>query len=100
MVEQVQVPHSVVPGKSPLPSELAIAGLAVNLKDGTLFTKGYDEVVIPVGEVTYQKISAALKSPEAVAGREVLPQPASDLATAIALVNAIRQALIDFGIAS
>lgn len=46
MVDQMQIPHSVVEGKVPLPHELEIAGLAVNLKDFTLFTKGYDGLII------------------------------------------------------
>jgi len=46
MVEQVQIPHSVVDGKKPLPAEIAVAGLAVNLADHSLYTKGYDGSVI------------------------------------------------------
>jgi len=50
MVEQVQIPHSVVAGKEPLPGELEIAGLAVNLVDGALYTKGYDGAVVRLNE--------------------------------------------------
>jgi hypothetical protein len=46
MVEQVQIPHSVVEGKAPLPSEVVEGGLAVNLTDHTLYSKGYDDVII------------------------------------------------------
>jgi hypothetical protein len=46
MVEQVQIPHSVVEGKEPLPGEVVVGGLAVNLLDFRLYSKGYDGVVI------------------------------------------------------
>ena len=46
MVEQVQVPHSVVVDKVPLPAEIITGGLAANLKDYRLYSKGYDGVVI------------------------------------------------------
>jgi hypothetical protein len=46
MVEQVQIPHSVVEGKEPLPGEVVVGGLAVNLLDFRLYTKGYNGVVI------------------------------------------------------
>jgi hypothetical protein len=46
MVEQVQVPHSVVQDKVPLPANLVQGGLAANLKDFRLYSKGYDGVVI------------------------------------------------------
>jgi hypothetical protein len=48
MVEQVQIPHSIVEGKKPLPAEVIVGGLAVNLTDYTLYSKGYDNVVIKV----------------------------------------------------
>lgn len=46
MVDQVQIPHSVIAGKKPQPAEVIEGGLALNLKDFTLYSKGYDGVVI------------------------------------------------------
>jgi hypothetical protein len=46
MVDQVQVPHSVVADKVPAPGELVEGGLAVNLADYRLYTKGYNGLVI------------------------------------------------------
>lgn len=158
MVQQVQVPHSVVEGKKPVASEIAVAGLAVNLKDYTLYTKGYDDVIIRLtgvvevhddnetnsvvylpwvkqvnGKVTQYTSSGKLSfNPSTgrlratsfagegsaltgfTAGQiedalgfvpvdrigVALPQNATDLSTAIALVNAIRAALVSCGIAS
>lgn len=158
MVEQVRIPHSVVSGKAPLPQELDIAGLAVNLKDYTLFTKGYDGVIIRLTGVTtvtddnetndtvflswvkeikagvglYVSSSKLRFNPStgrlsaqvfAGSGAELtdftgdqivdalgyepaqaisgsLAPPASDLDTAIALANSLRNALIQSGIGS
>lgn len=46
MVVQVQVPHSVIAGKKPLPTEVIVGGLALNLTDYTLYSKGYDDVIV------------------------------------------------------
>lgn len=46
MLEQVQVPHSVIEDKQPQPGELIEGALAVNLKDFRLYSKGYDGVVV------------------------------------------------------
>jgi hypothetical protein len=46
MVDQVQIPHSVVVDKVPLPAEIIVGGLAANLTDFRLYSKGYDGVVI------------------------------------------------------
>lgn len=155
MVEQVQIPHSVVEGKAPQPQDLAVAGLAVNLKDFTLYTKGYDGVVIRLTGVvaddtetdemvsltwakpgggarqytsssklsfnphtgalhavsfngsgagltglTADQIEDALGFAPAEAVAASLPPPASDLASAIALANGLRAALINSGIGS
>jgi len=86
MVDQVEIPHSVVAGKEPLPSEISIAGLAVNLKDGILYTKGYDGTIIRLTGIKPKSTQ--------------LPAPATDLNSAIQLVNAIRTLLIDCGIGS
>jgi len=60
MVEQVQIPHSVVVGKVPLPEEITVGGLAVNLKDFRLYSKGYDGLVIRLtGRVEVLDDSAA-----------------------------------------
>lgn len=100
MVEQVQIPHSVVVGKEPSPEEIIVGGLAVNLADRALYTKGYDNVVIRLNDVTFDQVIKALKFTPVKPIAEPLPVPASDLATAIALVNTMRQALIDCGIGS
>ena len=100
MVDQVQIPHSVVVGKKPLPSELVEGGLAVNLKDGALYTKGYDGVVIQLNQVTFEKIIEALGFTPVEPRGESLPAPASDLATVISLANGLRTALISCGIGS
>jgi hypothetical protein len=55
MVEQVQIPHSVVAGKAPLPAEVIVGGLALNLKDYTLYSKGYDGVVFKLTGVVAVK---------------------------------------------
>lgn len=60
MVKQVQIPHSVVEGKEPLPGEIEVAGLAVNLVDYSLFTKGYDGKVIRLNGTVVVEDNAAL----------------------------------------
>lgn len=98
MVDQVQIPHSVVEGREPLPSELVVGGLAVNLKDRLLYTKGYDGVVIPLNQVVSEQIINALGFAPAKAVGNQLPAPAHDLATVISLANDMRVALINSGI--
>jgi hypothetical protein len=100
MVEQVQIPHSVVVGKAPLPSELVVGGLAVNLKDRALYTKGYDDVVIQLNTVTFDQVIEALGFTPVKPEGASLPAPASDLATAIDLANSMRAALISCSIGS
>lgn len=153
MVDQVQIPHSVVEGKAPLPQEVAIAGLAVNLRDYTLYTKGYDGVIVRLtgvaaddndtdttvyptwakqgggarqytssGKLSFNPHTGELRAtsfrgngagltgltadqvenalgfvPVARRG-DSLPPPASDLNTAIALANGLRQLLISSGL--
>jgi hypothetical protein len=143
MVDQVQIPHSVIAGKKPLPAEVIVGGLALNLKDFTLYSKGYDGVVIrltgvvsiendegantvvylpwvkEIGNGVKQYISSSKLSFNPASGQlratsfagdgsglaglaksvsTVLPPPAADLASVIALANGIREILISAGI--
>lgn len=100
MVDQVQIPHSVVLGKVPLPSELAVGGLAVNLKDRTLYTKGYDGVVIQLNQITFEQVIEALGFTPVEPEGSLLPAVATDLASALVLLNTIRSVLIECGIGS
>jgi len=94
MFEQVQVPHSVVAGRVPAPGEVIVGGLAVNLADRKLFSKDYEGDVIDLTAVTSQAVKDALGYVPAKTSAVALPPPASDLATAITLLNAIRDVLI------
>jgi hypothetical protein len=156
LVNQVQVPHSVVAGKQPQPVDVIEGGLALNLKDGTLYSKGYDGVIIRLTGVmavdndeatnatvylpwvtatgkavraytsssklsfnpstgqlratsfagsgagltgfTAQQITSALGFSPAKSSGTALPPPATDLPTAITLLNAIRSVLVGSGI--
>jgi hypothetical protein len=63
MVDQVQIPHSVVVDKVPLPAEIIVGGLAANLTDFRLYSKGYDGVVIRLSgrvEITDDNVTNAL----------------------------------------
>lgn len=100
MIEQVQIPHTVIAGKEPLPSEIDVGSLAVNLKDRALYTKGYDGVIIRLNEVTFDQVVHALGFTPVKPEGNALGEPASDLATAIALANSMRAALINCGIGS
>jgi hypothetical protein len=63
MVDQVQIPHSVVVDKVPLPAEIIVGGLAANLTDFRLYSKGYDGVVIRLSgrvEITDDNVTDAL----------------------------------------
>lgn len=63
MVDQVQIPHSVVVDKVPLPAEIIVGGLAANLKDFRLYSKGYDDVVIRLSgrvEITDDNVTNTL----------------------------------------
>ena len=100
MVNQVQIPHSVVVGKAPLPSEIEVGGLAVNLKDRVLYSKGYDNVVIELSKVTFDKVIDALGFTPVEPKGISLPPPATDSASAITLANSIRNVLISCGIGS
>jgi hypothetical protein len=100
MVEQVQIPHSVVVGKAPLPAEIAVGGLAVNLKDRVLYTKGYDGIVIQLNEVTFDLVIEALGFIPVEGKGIALPAPATDAATVRDLANSMRALLISCGIGS
>jgi hypothetical protein len=100
MFEQVLLPHSVVAGRVPTPDELGVGCLAINLKDRVLYTKGYDGIVIRLDVMTGEAIIQALGYTPVKGKGTALPQPATDQASAIDLVNKIRTVLIDCGIAS
>jgi hypothetical protein len=100
MVEQVQIPHSVVVGKEPLPSEIVLGGLAVNLKDRTLYTKGYDDIVIQLNKVTFELVIEALGYTPVEPKKAQLPAPAVDLETVLELANSMRAVLINCDIGS
>lgn len=95
MVEQLQLPHSVVVGKEPAPNELVVGGLAINLKDRALYTKGYDGVVFRLNAIDFHQVVEALGYTPVEPIAASLPPTANDLASAITLVNAVRWVLIE-----
>lgn len=100
MVDQVQIPHSVIVGKAPLASELVVGGLAVNLKDRVLYTKGYDGVVIQLTMATFDQVVTALGYTPVKPLGTALPPAASDLASVLLLANSMRNVLISCHIGS